>query len=292
MKKRQQKAQLAKRRAHAARPRKPTGEWLPEADGQFLPLMWRPDYMPSLSRTNGIAHFWPLIQAYTGLENPEDFPAFEWTPSVADRRMLARYVQTCEHLAGSALMNSQAGIKVNWHAVTGKARVVKNLGRPDEIAGYLALFRQLFNPKDEASFVKVRNVIGRAAHEHGADAAQAMLTSWKRAEAALLSTHMDRMKAEVAKKMARGRDPIIASETGHRMWVEEDVTPNELIRAYFYGDALHWGESAERLERWKADPLTDAFMERHMISDAILLGHFYMGFATIVRCGLRGPGAD
>jgi hypothetical protein len=63
----------------------------------------------------------------------------------------------------------------------------------------------------------------------------------------------------------------------------EDISPRELIETFLYGDMLHWGSGRERLSTWNVTDRATAEVEFEMRTDAHALGHFYAGFADVVR---------
>lgn len=143
----------------------------------------------------------------------------------------------------------------------------------DATAGFATFFRQ---------FLKVADVIGRAAHEGGATETTDVLKAWKRAHDTLRKKHLRLLMHEIA--VAEGLIPEAEEgDGGRRMGTTEEITPRELIEAYLYGDLIHWGHTHPKLKEWSETPQGAAEMEFEMRNDAHLLAHFYAGFADVVR---------
>ncbi len=100
------------------------------------------------------------------------------------------------------------------------------------------MVRQCYAPGEEASFNRVYRLLAAEAHRQGL--APETLRAWKRADAALRSTHLDHLilvKAAVDKHIP----PNVAEDNGHDPVNIE--SPYEMLSTVFYGDGIHWGDS-------------------------------------------------
>jgi hypothetical protein len=253
---------------------------------QVGPLLWTPWYASQVGDQRGIRWFWPVIQDVCQLPDPEHFPLLEYQWAPEQVAIMMRYADVCRRLVASTVFQSDGRVRINVLAGT----VEKVVPADDVTIGFAALLRQLFHHTEEASFDKVRQVLARGAHESDAAATSDVLRLWKDAHGTLLNQHV----RALIDTMARTRGLLSAGEDTHggRLMVSEDIRPQDLVDAFLYGDQLHYGKGREALRRWRCDETTAAMMEINMRTDALMLAHFYAGFAGVVRMVLRRAGRD
>jgi hypothetical protein len=250
---------------------------------QVAPLLWTPWYATEIDDQTGIAWFWPIIQEVCELPDPNLMPRIErsWEPS--ELVLLRRYASVTRRLVDTTVFRGEGRASIGILSGT----VEKVVPADDVTLGFASPLRQLFHHTEEASFDKARQVLARAAHQSGATEATDTLRLWKDAHGTLLNHDVHLLLG----MMARGR----GLETGNdqpgsnRPFVREEITPRDLIDTFLYGDQLHYGKGRELLERWRSDKAVAALMEVNMLADALMLAHFYAGFAGAVRVVLQAP---
>lgn len=264
-----------RRRAHAVGADSFGGEWLTE--NQIRPLLWRPWYFGRLDRPEGITWVWPIVQHACDVPPPFRFPELDATWSCEETATLSRYLDVVDKLLDSRVMNENSSLKVDLlsNAVT------RSVPPDDATVGFLTRFRQIFSDNETASFSRVQGLLSSAAHDRGETDALGDLRVWKRTHRTLRQKHLRLLTHELA--VGYGLISSSSTDRGQRPWVDEDVSPSELIKAYFYGDAVHWDSGRAQLDRWGGSDRVAASMEFEMLSDAYALTHFYAGFAEIVR---------
>lgn len=272
---RQRRRRDERRKAQVAAEARGQGEWL--TDRQALPLLWRPWYLETLDNLGGAVWVWSITQAACALPDPVGFPAFEvaWTPEQV--AMLTRYAQTAERLTATSVLNDGGTIKIDLMTGT----VDRSLPADDATLGFAALLRQCFKDAEEASFDRVRKTLARGAHTAGEEEASQVLAQWKAAHRTLQRKHLRALLHQLA--VDAGYTPSDGEDGAQRAGIDEEITPRELIEVFLYGDMLHWGEGRDRLREWAATERGAAEVEFEMRTDAHALGHFYAGFASVVR---------
>lgn len=251
---------------------------------QVAPLLWTPWYVTRLDDPQGVAWVWPIVQDVCHLPDPEDFPSLEHEWAGEGLAMLHRYVDVCERLLATTVLNTNAEVSIEVLSGT----VTKVVPADDATVGFVTLLRQIYKPDEEASFDRIRGLLSRAAHASAADAAGNVLKLWRDAHRTLLKKHIHALLEDMAR--ARGLIDDSSAPGGARPFVDEDVTPRELLEVFLYGDLVHWGDERDRFERWQKNEQTAATMEINMRQDAHGLAHFYLGFAGIARVILRRTG--
>jgi hypothetical protein len=235
---------------------------------QVAPLQWVPWYATEVSDLKAINWTWPVIQDACQLPDPAAFPAFdyEWQPN--QLKLLDRYAKVCARLVATTVFQSDGRVRINILGGT----VEKSVPEDDVTLGFAALLRQLFHHTEEASYDKVRDMLGRAAYEVGAAEALEVLATWRQAHRTLLKQHLHALIETMARN--RGLLSEATDSRGGRPLVSESITPQALVDTYLYGDQLHYGNGRDDLERWRQDEATAAMMEINARTDAATLAHF------------------
>jgi hypothetical protein len=65
-----------------------------------------------------------------------------------------------------------------------------------------------------------------------------------------------------------------------------EQTPEQLLKAFFYGDYIHWDRSAEQIETWSNDPLDNAVYRLFFLRAISQLAAIYVRFADVVSAAL------
>jgi hypothetical protein len=144
--------------------------------------------------------------------------------------------------------------------------------------GFLTMLRQCYSPNEDASFNRVHNLVSREVRKTGGDTA--VLKTWRQAHAALRGTHLDHLI--LVRAAAEGLVPeAVAARNGYSPSQVE--SPQVMLGALFYGDAIHWGDQRGMIEAWNAEHAVITVKRRFdALRAAVHLGHLYVGFAAIV----------
>jgi hypothetical protein len=253
---------------------------------QVAPLLWTPWYATELEDQDGIIWFWPIIQDVGELPDPELLPPLERSWQRSDLQLMQRYVSITRRLVATTVFRGQVGVRINVLGGT-----VENAVPADEVTlGFAALLRQLFRHNEEASFDVIRNVLARAAYESDAAEVTRILRQWKDAHNTLRKLDVHALLKRMAR--ARGFDAPSDEAGSSRPFVSEQITPEDLVGAFLYGDHLHYGDGRELLQCWRENDAVAALMEVNMLADALMLAHFYAGFAGVARVVLVRAGHD
>jgi hypothetical protein len=62
--------------------------------------------------------------------------------------------------------------------------------------------------------------------------------------------------------------------------------PEQSISHYFYGDHIHWGDSAAVVEQNRESAFTDAWERLAFLNATAGLAHLYVGFAVVAEAAL------
>ncbi|MDV6262183.1 hypothetical protein [Rhodococcoides yunnanense] len=212
------------------------------------------------------------------LPDPAQFPPL--AIELEEKKVVARYIMTCLQLAAYTVFNEQGGIAFSSSG-QGNWEVTSNFPSHQEFAGLSGTFRQLHNPPDEASYSKVKAIISRATVQlEGDDLERAhdLLKVWDNARKALLKKMISTILCEkVLGDLAASAEPKISMF---------GVNPEEIIKAFNYGDSLHWGDQRENLARLVADDFSESFHKHCCIEAMITLSHFYFGYAMLAAAAL------
>lgn len=243
-------------------------------------LTFAPPYADRSANPNGFSYWWQMMQLVFDLPNPHRFPALP-DFSQGDRKILHRYVATCQELAESTVLSHKGGVTVKIKDQNAEPDLRIDFPPKEAIRGTTVLFRQLANPGELASYSKVRKIVGKRIHE-ARDAHTAQREEWQKGwnsahsqlNAGLLPAMADRKALTL-----RGAHPSV-------LVVGEDVRPQELIKIFQYGDLIHWGDKLEAHEALHQDPYSSAFETMNFLQVVSQLGHFYLGYSLLVRAAM------
>jgi hypothetical protein len=221
-----------------------------------------------------------FLQYVFPLDDPRSFPTLSSADWSADERArLDRYLAHAEDLAGSTVLTARAALHFSLPSFSaGKWEVRETKSARDATVGFLTMFRQCYAPGEQASFKRVCDLISREADKSGLP--REAVGSWKAAQNKMRQTHLDHLILE------RG----LADGLMEPYWSKRNVfepgtvdSPEQLLSAIFYGDAIHWGDTRTVLDDW--DDLHPFLGMRHRFGAlrvAVQLGHLYVGFAAVV----------
>jgi hypothetical protein len=246
-------------------------------------LRFAPPLIELATNPEGFNYWWSQLQFVFDVNDPREFGQSRAPQRLQSQQALRRYVETARALAKSTLMNSADGVTVNFTRVEGDAwqnQVEAWFSAPDAIAGFTALFRQLYTSTEAASFQKAMTIMRLAS---GSDAVQSEeLLRWGRAVKQLRLRPMRQLILE--KLVVTGEWPEL-DESDRQSFATEN--PERIISEYFYGEHLHWGKHAQTLETRKQSEFVDAWMRMAFLDATRILTHLYLGFAVLVEAAVR-----
>ena len=240
------------------------------------------------SQPDDFVYWWSQLQFVFDVADPRDFGPCRESQMLHGEQVLRRYVETARLLAKSTVVNGSDGVDVNftrgegdrWHE-----RVEASFSSPDAIAGFSAYFRQLYAPKEKASFDKAMTMMTRGVRKPDTRQSQE-LQQWGRAAKVLRSRPILQLLLE--KLAATGEWPAL-DESDRRAFASEN--PERIISEYLYGEHLHWGRHAQTLETRKSSEFQDAWMRIAFLEAAKALSHLYFGFAVLVETAIEAEPA-
>jgi hypothetical protein len=206
--------------------------------------------------------------------------------------MLENYLAIVRRLAGSLAVNSADSIKASLLRVHGDASVEVDAPHADALAALLPTLRLLFDPQEGSgmSFNHVLNALSATAHAAGLTELGAELRRWKKAHQRLRRSHLGELRHELAEELSGERLGRVARA---RFPGEPEISPEQLIRTYMYGETLHHDEPLEQqIAEWDRSALLGPVMRLEVRSDAQGFVHFYGAFAGFVARWLEVAAAD
>ncbi|MGW5074008.1 hypothetical protein [Rhodococcus sp. NPDC004095] len=245
-----------------------------------VPLKFAAPLRDRAADPKGFDYHWERLTYLFDLDDPANFPGPFASLQGSERDAAVRFVTTCMNLAGYSVLSADG--RMSMHSSGGERSFSSVLPSHEAFAGFSATFRQLHNDMENASFTKVWNSLNKAAgglNEKEAAEARAVLKSWKKARAQL----MQKMSATLVCERLR---PKGANPDAPKSFM--GVVPDDIIKAYNYGDSLHWGDQRETLTVLAKDSFSTDFYKHVCVSAITSLSHFYFGFAYLVAVAL-GP---
>jgi hypothetical protein len=245
--------------------------WFPE--GSDYPLDWA----------------WLFFQYVFPLDDPRGVtPLAE--PSFSDDEWAAidRYLAQAQDLAGSTELTAQNGYSVYMETMSSEPEITETKSARDVTIGFLTMLRQCYSHDELASFTRLAKLVSREMHRDERDLAG--LKAWRTAHATLRHTHLDHLI--LVQAAADGHVPQHLTER-NASHPESAVSPELMMSAIFYGDAIHWGDQRSVIEAWSNQSAVMAVKRKFdVLRCAVHLGHLYVGFAAVVgvATGRLSPG--
>lgn len=225
----------------------------------------------------GFDYHWERLTYLFDLDDPADFTCLAELVEAHEHDSAVRFVDTCMSLAGYSILSGDG--QMSMHSSGGKTSFSSVLPSHEAFAGFSATFRQLHNDKEEAGFTKVYGFLNKAAgglDEAAAATCRAQLKRWKKARAQLMTTMSATLVCE--RLVPEAKEDAPKSLMG--------VVPDDVIKAYNYGDSLHWGDQRESLAVYTKDSFSADFYKHTCVTAMTTLSHFYFGFAELVAAAL------
>ena len=169
-----------------------------------------------------------------------------------------------------------------WEDAEGWNIAIVNYPTDEMFLGTSAVFRQLHNEQEEASFSRVWNALSKVAsalpEPHRAETVS-VLKQWKTARAELMKHTLQSMTAAKVSGAKLDTDPPVSFG---------NIKPDNLIRLFNYGDTLHFGEKRHELVSLLEDGFEEAYFRYGALISILGLSQLYFGFAVLVDAALGG----
>ena len=177
------------------------------------------------------------------------------------------------------MLTARNGYSVYMATMDSEPEITETKSARDVTIGFLTMLRQFYSHDELASFTRVAKLVSREMHRAGLDDLQ-MLTTWRKAHATLRHTHLDHLILVQAAADAHVPQHLADDNAFHPNSI---VSPELMISAIFYGDAIHWGDQRSIIEAWGKDSAVMAVKRKFdVLRCAVHLGHLYVGFAGLV----------
>jgi hypothetical protein len=220
---------------------------------------------------------WRAFQfVFDEIADPRSFPAMPQTPPNDDLAVFRRYVAAAEELAESELLCGSDGVSVRWDAATAVKEVESHFTSKEITRGFAVLLRQFDSTDEPASFQRVsgrlRKISGEVVDNHERRRCD-QIDAWRRAQGALRGAELQRLaRQKIAPSMEYG----------------SDHPPTYYLKAYNYGELIHWDRGRETLEAWGQDDFQRAWQRMSFLEAATGLAYLYIGFSEVVRTAIAG----
>jgi hypothetical protein len=235
--------------------------WFPE--GSDYPVDWTWlffQYVFPLDDPRGVA---PLAQP--------GFSEDEWAA-------LDRYLAQARYLAASTVLTARNGFEVYMATPDSTPEITETKSARDATIGFLTMLRQFYSHDELASFTRAAKLVSREMHGEGRDLEA--LKAWRKTHAALRHTHLDHLILVQAAADAHVPQHLAEDNAFHPDSVD---SPELMISAIFYGDAIHWGDQRSVIEAWGNESTVMAVKRKFdVLRCAVHLGHLYVGFAAVL----------
>jgi hypothetical protein len=235
--------------------------WFPENSEYSVDWTWRSfEYVFPLEDPRGTA---PLV-------HPEY--------SEAEEAAINRYLAQARDLAGATVLTARNGFRVNMATADSEPEITETVSARDATIGFLTMLRQFDSPDELASFERAYDLLSREMHREGRDLQP--LKEWRKAHAKLRNSHLDHLILVQAAADAHVPKHLAERNAFHPDSVD---SPELMIAAIFYGDAIHWGDRRSVIEDWSNETAVVAVKRKFdVLRCAVHVGHLYVGFAGVV----------
>ena len=224
-------------------------------------------------------YWWSQLGFVFDLEDPSLGVPVDRLLNADEERVLQRYVATAKILARSALLSASDRVTFSVAGPSEKGSVEASFSAPDQVAGFAAYFRQLYDNDEPASFQRAMAILLDPLGSRGASVVNE--TALRRWSFAVRELHRKPMELLILESLSEVGEWSPLSDTDRLGFA--DQRPERIISQYLYGDAIHWGKHAEVLEERKLSEFEDARMRMSFLEATAALGHVYIGFAVLVE---------
>jgi hypothetical protein len=223
---------------------------------------------------------WRTLQFCFDFPDPASVRRSSVELEVEELEVASRFVEKSESLARSPFLAHPTRMSVKVDIRDGRQTEEIETDFPNEESerGFLALLRQFAHADETASFKRVQDIAMRTDNSEGSPNGET-LRAWGKYHRKLLArtptawTYRKVLSNMPEEAIPHQRDPRV----------------DQLLRTYFYGEVIHFGEGRDDLARLSPDAFWAANNRMTLYEGASGLAHFYMGYATVVAniYGLR-----
>ncbi len=215
-----------------------------------------------------------FMEVFDQIDDPRNFPPLPAEPPEEEADIYLRYIAAAEELAQSELLCGDDRMTVKWDGETGEEEVTGSWTSKEITRGFAVLLRQFDSKDEEASFQRVSGRLRKLSAEL-VDSHErrrcGQIDAWRAAQGVLHGTELKRL---AIRKIA----PDMEYGSPH--------PPTYYLKAYNYGDLLHWGRGRETLAEWDKDPYDQAAGRMAFLEAATGLAYVYIGFSELLRRAL------
>lgn len=235
-----------------------------------------PPYIELSTNTRMFRYVWRRMHIAHGPPDPRGLQPLN--VRLRDLQMLRRFVQTARDLAKYPAFNHRSALTTSFTSLSGHIRTEPDFPPKHEQQSVAIQLRQLHG-SDEAAFNNVHGLLMQSAN-HAQDSDRKLRTE--------VLKRWGKIRREVLKLSLRDRLEGVSLAIDYDLervpvWKLEGPSPEEMIKLFFYGDRIHWGNQREEFERLMAEPnQANAYEYEYLIASAEA-GYFYMGYARLIE---------
>lgn len=245
---------------------------------QKFGLPFRPPYAELAEHSEGFDYIWALLHLVFHLPDPKSVPPYKGELSDADQATIKRFIATAKDLAGYGVMNHETQLTKHFGKEIPDDPVETEYPARDVQQGFSIQLRQLHG-SDRASFQSVQGivmpVISTATDDQKEDRKET-LKAWGKVRSSLLKKSTKTKADEVMFSIYTASKYLVRFKNS-------GPSPEELLRMFFYGDRIHWGDHSEEYDDLMSDPVQAAEAEFDYLVSAVELAHFYMGYSKLLE---------
>lgn len=229
------------------------------------------EHSPDPSRTE---FAWRTLQFCFDFPDPAGVKETSIQLDGADLEVLSRFVQKSMSLARSPFLAHPTRMSVKVDIIDGKQSEHIETDFPNEESerGFLVLLRQFAHADETASFRRAQDIAMRTDKGEGSPNNET-LRAWGKYHRKLLARTPTSWTYR----------KVLANLPNERIPHQGDPRVDRLLRTYFYGEVIHFGEGRDDLARLSEDEFLAANNRMNLYEGAAGLAHFYMGYAAVLR---------
>lgn len=234
-------------------------------------LRFPPPYLRYAAAPAKFDYAWRQLQFAFEFVDPSTAHPADASPTEPDLALIKRFTEKAKSLARSPFLAYPTTMTIHLSDSDTEA-VTTDFPHEENERGFMTLLRQFANEHEPASFKAVQSVATLDDRRRRSGSNEAILRNWGKYHKKLLHRppavwlQHKAHPGEPWDKMVHGNGPRI------------DV----LLRTYFYGDLIHFGEGRDDLEALNADTFGAAWYRMLLFDGATGLAMYYMGYAELL----------
>ena len=243
-------------------------------------LRFDPPYVERSPAPANFSYWWQLLEVVFALPDPSDFSTLD-SIDQPDSRTLNRFVSTCRDLAESTVLSNRGTTTIRFTTTGVTAEAVDPPSR-EALRGTGVTLRQFFSNDEKASFLIVRNLLGKLIAKDGGihhAKRREIQKAWSRAHGQLRGGSLLALADHIGATRSGFCLPEGEADRDH-------VRPEQVLSMFYYGDHIHWSGESKALEAYKSDAVIGAMADVWLLETINQLGHFYLGYGKIVESAL------